>query len=42
MKINLGYSNYKYSLSLINSICNNENNPYLETELTIGYYIYIY
>ena len=43
MKINFNCSDCKYTLSLIDSTCNNEDNPYLETELTIGYYIvYIY
>ena len=39
MKKNFNCSNNKYSLSLIGSTCKNEDNPYLETELTIGYYI---
>ena len=39
MKKNYNSLNGNYSLSLINSVCNNEDNPYLEVELTVGYYI---
>ena len=40
MKKNYNSLNGNYSLSLINSVCNNEDNPYLEVELTVCNYKY--